>query len=89
MGKTYIVGTRKPAKLGVHVPVPVAAPAPASGSGSVLYYVVNRNAALALQGYSAIKARTFTAYGIYSTLARAKAHIAQKRMGLYACVVPM
>lgn len=86
MGKTHIVGARKPAKLGVHVPVPQPVQ---HVTAATMYYVVNRNASFALQGYKAIKAKTFTYYGVYRTQAQAKAHIAARKMGLYACIVAM
>lgn len=86
MGKTYIVGARKVAKLGVHVPVPVA---PSNITKNTMYYVVARNCALALQGYKAIKCKTFTTYAVYKTQAQAKQHIAVRKMGLYACIVAM
>lgn len=79
---TYIVGARKPAKLGTNVDVPQALPA-----SNAMWYVVARNCAFALQGYSANKTRNFTMYGCYKTEKQAKAHIAARKMGLYACAV--
>lgn len=83
---TFIVGARKPAKLGVHVPVPQAVQ---QITASTMYYVVNRNCAFALQGYKSIKTKSFTMYAVYKTQAQAQAHIAARKMGLYACVVAM
>lgn len=81
---TYIVGARKPAKLGTHVAVPQALP-----PSNAMWYVVARNCALALQGYSANKCKNFTMYACYKTEAQAKQHIGARKMGLYACVICM
>lgn len=85
-----VVGTRKPAPLGLAVragSTPVVVPA----ASSKQYHVVSKGFALPLQGYSATASKrgNATLYGVFATHAQAVSYVKSNKMQLFTSIVAM